>query len=144
MLHLNDAKAARDRSEIAPALSRRCYPHAENSEHSWCLSSSLSLSVGFSINDEAMVVARFMQQRTLFTCSFKLEISMKFFVLYQLGSRPTVCIPHWTTRRYILNQVCDAHGSCSYLGIAPKAQFPSSNEGAPPVERYWFCPPYVT
>ncbi len=50
--------AARDNSEVAHALNRRCYPHTGNGGHSWCLSSSLSLSVGFSIQDETMDAAR--------------------------------------------------------------------------------------
>ncbi len=36
----------------------RVYPHTGNDGHSWCLSSSLYLSVGFSIQDEAMDIAR--------------------------------------------------------------------------------------
>ncbi len=50
--------AARDSSEVARALNQRCYPHTRNGGHRWCLSSSLSLSEGFSIQDEAMDVAR--------------------------------------------------------------------------------------
>ncbi len=50
--------AARDSSEVARALNLRCYPHTGNGGHRWCLSSSLSLSVGFSIQDEAMTVIR--------------------------------------------------------------------------------------
>ncbi len=56
LLHLIDEKAlpaARDRSEAARALNRICNPHPN-----WCLSSSQSLSVGFSVQDEAMDVAR--------------------------------------------------------------------------------------
>ncbi len=45
-------------------------PHADevrlhmrgNGGHCWCLSSSLSLSVGFSMQDEAMELARFVPQ----------------------------------------------------------------------------------
>ncbi len=44
--------AARDCCEVTRILTRRCYPHTGNGGHSWCLSSSLSLSVG-----EAMDVA---------------------------------------------------------------------------------------
>ncbi len=44
---------ARDSSEVA-----RCYPHTGNGGHSWRLSSSQSWSVGFSIQDETMDVAR--------------------------------------------------------------------------------------
>ncbi len=39
-------------------LNGHCYPHTGNGGHSWCLSSSLSLLVGFSIQDEAIDVAR--------------------------------------------------------------------------------------
>ncbi len=35
-------------SEVARAFNRLCYPHTGSSGHSWCLSSSLSWSVGFS------------------------------------------------------------------------------------------------
>ncbi len=45
------------RDEAAPAgrvLNRRCYPHTGNGGHMWC---SLSLSVGFSIQDEAVDIA---------------------------------------------------------------------------------------
>ncbi len=51
--------AAHDNSEVARALNRRCYPHTGNGGHSWCLSSSLSLLVGFSTLDEAMDAARY-------------------------------------------------------------------------------------
>ncbi len=40
--------AARDRSEVVRALNRRCYPHAGNGVHSWCLSSSSPLLEGCS------------------------------------------------------------------------------------------------
>ncbi len=50
--------AARDSNEVARVQNQRCYPHTGNGGHSWCLSSSLSLSAGFSIQDEAMDVAR--------------------------------------------------------------------------------------
>ncbi len=50
--------AARDSCEGPRALNRRCYPHTGNGRHNWCLSSSQSLSVGFSIQDEAMNVGR--------------------------------------------------------------------------------------
>ncbi len=52
------ATAAHDSSEVARTLNGRCYPHTGNGEHSWCLSSSLPLSVGFSIQVEALDVAR--------------------------------------------------------------------------------------
>ncbi len=35
--------------EVARAKNQHCYPHTGNSGHIWCLSSSLSLSVGFFI-----------------------------------------------------------------------------------------------
>ncbi len=50
--------ASRDSSEVEGVLTRRCYPHTGNGGRRWCLSSSLSLLVGFSIKDEAMDVAR--------------------------------------------------------------------------------------
>ncbi len=50
--------ATQDSSEVARSLKRYCYPHTGNGGNRWCLSSSLSLSVGFSIQDEAMDVAR--------------------------------------------------------------------------------------
>ncbi len=46
--------AARDSSEVARAFNRRFYPHTGNG----ALSSSLSLTIGFSIQDGAMAVAR--------------------------------------------------------------------------------------
>ncbi len=63
----NAPPAARDSSEVARAFGRRCYPHTGNGEHSWCLSSSLSLSVGFSIQDKPMDVARSAPQGALLT-----------------------------------------------------------------------------
>ncbi len=50
--------AAHDSSEVARALNRLCYLHTGNGGHSRCLSSSLSLSVGFPILDETMDVSR--------------------------------------------------------------------------------------
>ncbi len=50
--------AARDSSEGACAQKQCCYPHFLNGGHSCRLSSCLSLSVGFSTQDEAMDVAR--------------------------------------------------------------------------------------
>ncbi len=50
--------SARDSGEVARSLSRGCYPHTGKGGHSWCLSSSPSLSVGFSTQDAAMNVAR--------------------------------------------------------------------------------------
>ncbi len=61
LLHLIDDKAlpaARDRSEVARALNRRCYPHTGNGGHSWYLSSGLSLPVRFFTQDEGMDIAR--------------------------------------------------------------------------------------
>ncbi len=61
LLHLIGDKApptALDSSEVARTVNRRCYPHIGNDGHNWCLSSSLSLSIGFSIQDETMDVAR--------------------------------------------------------------------------------------
>ncbi len=40
--------AAHDGSEVAHTLNRRCCPHIVHGGHSWCLPSSLSLSVGWS------------------------------------------------------------------------------------------------
>ncbi len=51
------APAVCDSSEAAHILSRHGYPQSGSSGLRWCLSSSLSLSVGFSIQDEAMDVA---------------------------------------------------------------------------------------
>ncbi len=53
--HLPTSPTARDSADVARG---RCYPHTGNGGHSRCLSSSLSLSVGYSIQDEAMGVAR--------------------------------------------------------------------------------------
>ncbi len=58
--------AARDSSEVGRALKQRCYPDTANGGYRWCLSSSLSLSVGFSIQDEAMAVARSASQGALY------------------------------------------------------------------------------
>ncbi len=61
LLHLIGDKAppaARDSSEVARSLRQRCYPHTGSDGQSWCWSSSLSLPVGLSIQDEAMDVAR--------------------------------------------------------------------------------------
>ncbi len=49
--------AARDISEVARAYNRRCKSHTGNDRLIWCLLSSPSLSVGSSIQDEAMDVA---------------------------------------------------------------------------------------
>ncbi len=50
--------AACDSNKVARAYNERYYPHTGNGGHSWCLISNLSLSEGFSIQDEAMDVAR--------------------------------------------------------------------------------------
>ncbi len=47
---------------IIVKLNRRNCPHTRNSGLSWCLSSSLSLSVGLSTQDEVMDVTRFALQ----------------------------------------------------------------------------------
>ncbi len=47
LLHLIGG-IARDSSEVARPLNRRGYPHTGNGGHSWCLSSSVFLSIGFS------------------------------------------------------------------------------------------------
>ncbi len=54
--------AARDRSEAVRTLNRRCYPHTGNGGHKWCLNHSLSLSIGFSIQNHAMDAALSAQQ----------------------------------------------------------------------------------
>ncbi len=54
--------AARDSNEVARELNQGCYPHTGNVGHNWRLSSSLSSSVGFSIQVEAIDVARFAPQ----------------------------------------------------------------------------------
>ncbi len=58
--------SARDSSEVARTLNQRRYPHTGNVGLTWRLSSSLSLPVGFSIQDEAMDVARSAPQRAHF------------------------------------------------------------------------------
>ncbi len=45
--------AASDSGEVARSLKQRCYPHIGNGGHTWRLSISLSLSVGFTIQDVA-------------------------------------------------------------------------------------------
>ncbi len=50
--------APRDSSEGARALKQRCYPHTGNGGHHRRLSSSLSLPIGFSFQDEAIDVDR--------------------------------------------------------------------------------------
>ncbi len=62
LLYLTNDKVpspARDCSEVARTVCRCCFPHTGNGVISWYLSSSsLYLSVGFSLLDEAMDVAR--------------------------------------------------------------------------------------
>ncbi len=50
--------AERDSSEVARTFNRRYCAHIGSDGHSWGLTTSMSLSVGFSIQDEAMDVAR--------------------------------------------------------------------------------------
>ncbi len=60
-LHLIGDKspsAACDSSEVERANNGRCYPHTENGELNRCLTRGPSLPVGFSIQDEAMDIAR--------------------------------------------------------------------------------------
>ncbi len=89
--------AARNSSEVAGVLN----PRTGNGDHGWCLSSSLFLSVGFSIQDEAMDVAPSAPQglttiRPLFTCFLKRGAWGSCYSglgLHQLGSKPTFFIP---------------------------------------------------
>ncbi len=95
----------------------------ENGGRRWCLSSSLSLSVGLSVQDEAMDVARCAPTGGSLPCGRYLlppltgnkEGSKGFWYselsLHQLGSRPTVFIPRWTTHPCILYQVCATRGA---------------------------------
>ncbi len=56
LVHLIRDKAppvAHDSGNVARTLDQRCYPHTGNGGYRWCLSSSLSWSVGLSIQDEA-------------------------------------------------------------------------------------------
>ncbi len=52
------SSAARDSSEVVLEYSQRCYTLTGNNWCSWCASSSLSLSVGFSTKDDAMGVVQ--------------------------------------------------------------------------------------
>ncbi len=75
---LATSPAIRDSSEVARAQNQRCYPHTGNGGHSLCLSSSLSLSVGSSVQGEAMDVARsaplgLTTMETVFTCFLNWE-----------------------------------------------------------------------
>ncbi len=47
-----------DKAPPALEVTPRCYPHTGNDRYSWGLSSSSSLSVEFSTQDEAVYVAR--------------------------------------------------------------------------------------
>ncbi len=70
------------------------------------MSSSPSLLVGFSIQDEAMDVDRVRSTGDSIPWGLRHPGSS----LHYLGSRPTFFIPRWTTHSCILYQVCDAHG----------------------------------
>ncbi len=108
----------RDSSEVARALNQRCYPHTGNCGHRWCLSSSPSLSVGLSIQNDAMYVARSAPQGAQYHADViylfpQLRIKKgaralwySYLCLRQLGSRPTAFILRWTTHPCILYQVC--------------------------------------
>ncbi len=92
-IYLGDkgSSAVRDGSEVVITLTRCCYSHTEKSGHSWCLTSSLSLSVGFTIQDEAVDVARSAPQgltaiRTIFT--FSLIWGLRRFIVIRV--RPTL------------------------------------------------------
>ncbi len=64
----------RDSNEVASTLNRRCKSHTRNGGLSGCLSSSLSLLVGFSIQDETMVVARSAPQGALYHADVNWEL----------------------------------------------------------------------
>ncbi len=100
------------------------------------MSCSLSLLVGFSIQDETMDVTRSAPQGgSLLPCGRYLLGIMKGWRalwysevdLHQLGSRPTVFIPRWTTHPCILYQVCATRGAvcccCFVLWMAKKVLF---------------------
>ncbi len=55
--------AARDSSEVARASSGRCYPHTGSGGHGGVWAVVFFLSVGFSIQDEAIDIARSAPQR---------------------------------------------------------------------------------
>ncbi len=94
------------------------------------MSSSLSLLVGFSIQDEAVDVARSAPQGAhyhadviylLAKMGIKKGASALWYSqlsIHQLGSRPTVFIPRWTTRPRILYQVCVTRGATRSVGPA--------------------------
>ncbi len=66
---------ARDFSEVTRALDCRCYPHTGSRGLLWCLSSSPSLSVRRSIQDETMDIAQGVAHYhvDLLICSFSWE-----------------------------------------------------------------------
>ncbi len=87
--------AALDSSEVMRAFNRLCYLHTER-----CLSSSQSISVGFSTQDEAMDVARSASLGAYYHADvsylFKQGARSLWYSglgLHQLGSRPTFYIP---------------------------------------------------
>ncbi len=104
LLHLIGNKApsvARDiSSEVARTLNRRCYPHTGNGGHGKCLSGSLTLSVGLSIQREAVNVVRSAPQGDLYRADVMYLIKKGAWGLWysglcllQLGSRPTLFRP---------------------------------------------------
>ncbi len=72
--------AARDSSEGACSLKRR-YPHMGNGEGSWCLISSPSFSVGFSIQD----VAQYAPQRA----HYHVDVMYLGFMVLRVRLAPT-------------------------------------------------------
>ncbi len=126
LLHLIGDKAppaVRDSSEVTRAVNRHCHSHTRNGGHSWCLSTSPSLSIGFSIQDEAMDAARSAPHGAHYYVDV---INLLTYLginrgacglwysgigLRQLSSQSTFFIPRWTTHLYNLYQVCDACGS---------------------------------
>ncbi len=89
--------AARDSTDFE----RRRYSHTWNGGHHWCLSSNLSLSVVFSIQDEGMDVAQSASQGDHYhvdvTYLGTRDLWLFELSLHQLGSRPTFFILRWTT-----------------------------------------------
>ncbi len=66
---------AGDFSEVTRALDRRCYPHTGSGRLNWCVSSSPSLSVRLSIQDETLDIAQGVAHYhvDLLICSFNWE-----------------------------------------------------------------------